>query len=202
LRFAVCGLRFAVGGWWFEACSLLLVSFTPLQNYETTVYYHGCAWVMWATAGVYSMGFCFRAAVYRNRWLLLYFTFVFLFNSVMLLLPSHGRRESILKSPALYGMNTLEAVFKMMPMPDDFKLQLYALLCCCSIGMTLTEWCLFKMFQKSNGRTPLGQFAEKTRNYVWIPLMRALSRGKLFKFRSVADGDGVECHVDMGEMRG
>lgn len=133
---------------------------------------------------------------YRNRWLTIYFVAVFVMNSVMLLLPSSGRSLPILKSEVLFQMNALDDVFKMMPLPDTFKWQLYFLLCFCSVGMVATEWLLFHMFQKENGRTHWHILVEKIRNYVWFPLLRAFSRGKFFKFRAVSD-QGAEGHVEM-----
>lgn len=114
----------------------------------------------------------------------------------MLLLPSSGRSLPILKSETSFQMNALDDVFKMMPLADSFKWQLYFLLCSCSVGMAVTEWLLFHMFKKENGRTRWHFFGEKIRNYVWFPLLRAFSRGKFFKFRAVSD-QGAEGHIEM-----
>jgi hypothetical protein len=113
-----------------------------------------------------------------------------------ILLPSTGMSVSILKSTESFDINVLENAFKMMPLPVRFKWQLYFILCSCSVGMACTEWAFFKFFQKQNGRTLLHLQMERIRNYAWIPLLRAISRGKFFKFRSISD-QVVENSVDM-----
>jgi hypothetical protein len=135
----------------------------------------------------YSIGFCFRAPLYRNKWFLFYFVFLFAFNSVMLLLPSTGRDVSILKSATVSSVNVLDDVFKMMPLPDGFKLVLYAVLCAGCFGMVVTEWMLFKMFQKHSGLELWQMMVHKFWSYAVLPLMRVFSFGKIFKFRAVSD---------------
>ena len=137
--------------------------------------------------------FCHR---YRNRWLVIYFLLIFFFNSMMILLPSTGMSMPVLKSTERFDMNVLENAFKMMPLSVRFKWQLYFILCSCSAGMAFTEWALFTLFHKQNGRTMFHSHMERIRNYTWIPLLRAVSRGKFFKFRSLSD-QVVEDIVDM-----
>jgi hypothetical protein len=52
-----------------------------------------------------------------------------------------------------FCLNILENAFKMMPLSVRFKWQLYFILCSCSVGMAFTEWALFTLFHKQNGRT-------------------------------------------------
>ena len=52
-----------------------------------------------------------------------------------------------------FCLNILENAFKMMPLSVRFKWQLYFILCSCSAGMAFTEWALFTLFHKQNGRT-------------------------------------------------
>jgi hypothetical protein len=118
---------------------------------------------------------------------MVYFSAIFVFNSLMILLPSTGSSASILKSTSLFELNALDEAFKMSPLPSAFKLQLYLLLCCCGVGMAVTEFALFKMFQRRNGRTLWHVTSDKMRDYVFFPLLRAFSRGKLFKFRAVTE---------------
>ncbi len=133
---------------------------------------------------------------YRNTWLSLYFILIFIINSLMLLTPSTGVKRAVLKSTELYDMSVLDDAFKMMPMAQGFKWQLFALLCCCCIGMAGTEAMLFLLLKKEGGLSPAHFAVEKMRNYVWYPLLRAFSRGKFFKFRAVSD-QAVDVHIEM-----
>jgi hypothetical protein len=132
---------------------------------------------------------------YHNRWLIVYFAAIFAFNSFMILLPSTGSSASILKSTALFELNALDQAFKMSPLPQPFKWQLYLLLCCCGCGMALSEYALFKLFQKHNGRALWLVLGEKIRDYACFPLMKTFSRGKFFKFRAVAE-QAAEVQLD------
>jgi hypothetical protein len=84
-------------------------------------------------------------------------------------------------------LNALDQSFKMSPLPQPFKLQLYFLLCSCGVGMAVTEFALFKVFQKHNGRSLWHVLSDKVKDYVCFPLLRVFSRGKFFKFRAVAE---------------
>jgi hypothetical protein len=118
---------------------------------------------------------------------MIYLLAIFVFNSLMILMPSTGMSVSILKSTTLSQANALDTTFKMSPLPSSFKWQLYFLLCCCGAGMVATEVALFKLFQLRNGRSFWRELADKIRDYVCFPILRAFSRGKFFKFRSVAE---------------
>ena len=87
-------------------------------------------------------------------------------SSVMILLPSKGATESILKShladpPKIFEVNGFDQAFDLYPLPESFKVELFFLVVGFMAAMALTEQAIIYLFQKIDGKSGWNRFLEQ-----------------------------------------